>query len=419
MYHSILTNVSMKKEDILQYVESKNGNILGYFQVPFPVYVVHVKYDSVDSDPFFPLYKAILRYTKGCPKMNKTAYFANMIGFEKELVDVCIKHLKDEGMIRLILGDYKVSEDAERKYLTANNRPTVKVTGSFLVDGKTLDILPDFIYQNEQRLSNWDINVSAHKAIDLSLNIAPAKQVVQQLNKSNILEMLGLETAGVNFEVLEFDKKFLVGANAAFYLDSQEQYHKDIIYNGHTLVCKATGSAMTYTIELNNKGKDAGKWSFVPNLGYNISDSKKISNVALLAQNEGWSAILSERYKTKDFVFQIETNPTTKLPCIFLSETLLFTSSSPLDVIEDAKKGYIDFPVKSNGVVRIKTKHGIQSFIDLIDTINDWYVTPNNNGKVIALKLSQIYKDWRKMMVKFKLFDKLERIDCDCFIFNK
>ncbi len=264
-----------------------------------------------------------------------------------------------------------------------------------------------------------DINVSAHKAIDLSFNIAPAKQVVQQLDKSNILDVLGLETAGVNFEVLEFDKKFLIGANAVFYLDNQEEYHKDIIYNGRNLDCKATGSAITYTIELNNKGKDAGKWSFVPNLGYNISDSKKMSNVALLAQSEGWSAILSERYKTKDFVFQIETNPTTKLPCIFLSETLLFTSSSPLDVIEDAKKGYIDFPVKSNGVVRIKTKHGIQSFIDLIDTINDWYVTPNNNGKVIALKLSQIYNDWRRMMVKFKLFDKLERIDCDCFIFNK
>lgn len=42
----------MKKEDILQYVGSKNGKIIGYFQVPFPVYVVYVAYDSVDSDPF-------------------------------------------------------------------------------------------------------------------------------------------------------------------------------------------------------------------------------------------------------------------------------------------------------------------------------------------------------------------------------
>ena len=231
--------------------------------------------------------------------------------------------------------------------------------------------------------------------------------------------MLRLETAGNNFEVIEFEKKFLWGANAIFYLDKQGQYHKDIIYNGQILDCTATGSAKTYTIELNNKGKDTNKWSFTPNLGYNISDSERMSNAALFTQNEGWSSILSDKYKTEKFVFQIETNETTKLPCIFLSEALLLATPYPLDVIEDAKKGFIDFPVKSKGVVRIKTKHEIQSFIDIIDIINEWYINPNNNGKVIAYKLSQIYNDWRKMMVKFKLFDKLERIDCDCFIFNK
>src|SRR5574344_858173 len=201
----------MKKEDILQYVESENGNIIGYFQVPFPVYIVHVVYDSVDSDPFFPLYRAILRYTKSCPKMDKTPYFANLIGFEKELIEQCIKHLKDSGMIRLTLGDYKVTDDAERKYLTVNSRPTVKVTGSFLVDGKTLKLLPKFVYESNHRLSNWDVYVSAHMAIDLALNAAPGKKVVQQLENSQILEMLHLETAGSNFEVLEFDKKFLLG----------------------------------------------------------------------------------------------------------------------------------------------------------------------------------------------------------------
>lgn len=284
----------MKKEDILQYVESKNGSIIGYFQVPFPVYIVHVAYDSIDSAPFFPLYKAILRYTKSCPKMDKTSYFANLIGFEKELIDQCVKHLKEDGMIRLILGEYKVTNDAERKYLTANSRATVKVTGSFIVDGKTLKLLPEFIYQSYQQLSNWEVNVSAHMAIDLALNIAPCEKVVQQLDKSNTLEMLHLETAGNNFEVLEFDKKFLTGSHAVFYLDEQDQYHKDIIYDGKTLICDATGTAKTYTIELTNKGKDSSKWGFIPNLGYNISDSDNMAKVAVFAQNEGLSNILSE-----------------------------------------------------------------------------------------------------------------------------
>ncbi len=409
----------MKKEDILQYVGSKNGKIIGYFQVPFPVYVVHVAYDSVDSDPFFPLYKAILRYTKSCPKMDKTPYFANLIGFEKELIDQCIKHLKEDGMIRLTMGDYKVTDDAERKYLTANSRPTVRVTGSFLVDGKNLKLLPEFIYQSDRRWSNWEVNVSAHMAIDLAMNAAPGKKVVQYLGNSNTLEMLHLETTGNNFEVLEFDKKFLCGAYAVFYLDEQNQYHKDIIYDGHLLTCDATGSAKTYTIELNNKGKSSDKWGFTPNLGYNISDSEKMASVAVFTQNDGWSKILSERYKTNNFVFQIETDEITKLPCIYINDSLIRTSSSPLDIIEDAARGYIDFPVKSNGVIRIKTKHEIQSYIDFIDTIKDWHREPDNNGKVIAYKLKQLFNNWRQLMVRFKLYEDLEKIDCDCFIFNK
>lgn len=53
-------------------------------------------------------------------------------------------------------------------------------------------------------------------AIDLAMNAAPGKKVVQHLGNSNTLEMLHLETTGNNFEVLEFDKKFLSGAYAVF-----------------------------------------------------------------------------------------------------------------------------------------------------------------------------------------------------------
>lgn len=409
----------MKKEDILQYVESEKGNIIGYFQVPFPVYVVHVTYESVDSDPFFPLYRAILRYTKSCPKMDKTPYFAKLIGFEKELVEQCIKILKEKGMIQLLSGDYKLTNDAERKYLTPNNRPMVKVTGSFLVDGKNLKLLPEFIYQSNQRLSDWSTNVSAHLAIDLVMNEAPRKRVVEYLNNSETLKMLHLETTGSNFEVLDFDKKFLSGSYAVFYIDEQQQYHKDIIYDGRLLKCEATGSAKTYTIELNNKNKKSEQWEFVPNLGYNVSDSENMANVAIFTQNDGWLNILSERYKINDFVFQIETDEITKLPCICLNDVLIEESSSPIGVIEDAKRGYIDFPVKSNGIIRIRTRHEIQAYIDFMDIVKTWHKGSDNNGKLIAFKLKQLFDNWRQLMVRFRLYEELEKIDCDCFIFNR
>lgn len=411
----------MSKDDIIQYVNSQNGSFIGYFQVPFPVYVVHISYDSVDKDPFFPLEKAILRYVKSCPKMDKTPYFANLIGFDEELIIQCTKSLKEKGMIRIMeSGQYEITNDAERKYLTPNSRPTVKVTGTFIVDGKSLNILPKFIYQGEPRLTDWEVNVSAHLPIDLSMNKAPGKKVIQYLQNSRTLEMLGLETTGSNFEVLEFRKKFLKGAYAVFYLDKQKQYHKDIVYGGHLLECDATGSATTYTIELKTIKKDSDNWNFIPNYGYNVSDIKGMYSVAIFAQLEGWTKILSERYKIKDYFFKIETEEDTKLPIIHIDNMLVLKSPKALNVIADAQSGYIDFPLKSQeGIVRIKTSHKIQTYIDFKETLTNWDKNPNLNGKEIANKLNRLDANWRQLMVKFELFEYLEKIDCDCFIFNK
>lgn len=404
----------MTKEEILKYVESRHGHIIGYFQVPFPVYVVHMAYDSIDSNPFFPLYRAILRYVKSCPKMDSLPYFAKLIGFELELVKQCVRYLKEDGMIRMNGDVYKISDDAERKYIAANSRPTVRVTGSFLVDGKELKLLPAFVYKSEPRLYAWDYNVSAHLPIDLAINASIGSKVVRLLDSSQTLEMLHLESTGNNFEVLAFDKKFLRDAFAVFYTDDANEYHKEIVYEGFLLQCKATGSAETYTIELSNKANKG--WAFVPNMGYNTSDQRKMKEVAIYAQSDGWYSLLSYRYKTDGYVFQIETDASTKLPMVCLREDLQEASSAPLDIIEDAKKGYIDFPVTQNGCVRIKTQHELQGFIDFMDTLQAWNRDGDIDGKSIKSKLEAMFSEWRRLMVRFGLYDELERIDCDCFI---
>lgn len=408
--------MTMTKEEILKYVESRQGHLIGYFQVPFPVYVVHVAYDSIDSNPFFPLYRAILRYVKSCPKMDSLPYFAKLIGFELELVKQCVRHLKEDGMIRMSGDVYKISDDAERKYIAANSRPTVKVTGSFLVDGKDLKLLPSFVYKSEPRLYARDYNVSAHLPIDMAMNASIGPKIVRLLDSSQTLEMLRLETTGNNFDVLAFDKKFLRDAFAVFYTDNANEYHKEIIYEGFLLQCKATGSAETYTIELTNKANNGSGWAFVPNMGYNISDQRKMKDVAIYAQNDGWYNLLSDRYKTNSYVFQIETDALNRLPIVDLREDLLEASSAPLDVIEDAKKGYIDFPVTQNGCVRIKTQHELQGYIEFMDTLQAWNRARDIDGKTIKSKLESMFSGWRKLMVMFGLYDELEKIDCDCFI---
>lgn len=143
----------MNLEEIINFVKAREGKFIGFFPVSFPVYVVHIAYDSVDTDPFFPIYKALLKYTEMDPKHSQLPYFSRLIGFDLDMLTRCIYDLKEDGMIRWHIDQYRVSDDARRKYFISGNRPMVRVTGSFLVDGKSLELLPEVVYNNKRTLS--------------------------------------------------------------------------------------------------------------------------------------------------------------------------------------------------------------------------------------------------------------------------
>ena len=52
-------------DSILEFVEQRGGRFVGFFSVSFPVYVIHVEYDSVDTDPFYPLYYSTPHFSTG------------------------------------------------------------------------------------------------------------------------------------------------------------------------------------------------------------------------------------------------------------------------------------------------------------------------------------------------------------------
>ena len=54
-----------------------------------------------------------------------------------------------------------------------------------------------------------------------------------------------------------------------------------------------------------------------------------------------------------------------------------------------------------------------------MDIVKTWHKGSDNNGKLIAFKLKQLFDNWRQLMVRFRLYEELEKIDCDCFIFNR
>ena len=197
------------------------------------MYVIHVEYDSVDTDPFYPIYKAILRYTKVDPKHENLSYFANVIGFERPLLTSSIRHLKEEGMLRWQQDCLVITSDAEKKYLTANSRPTVRVSGSFIVDGKDLTLLPNVIYTSKRDLRRFDGDVSPHLPVDITINTANSDKLLRNLEKGPVKDLLHIESSGTNFKIVGYDKKFLKGAVAVFYYDLDSSLQKVILYDGN------------------------------------------------------------------------------------------------------------------------------------------------------------------------------------------
>ena len=407
----------MKEEDFSRYVETRNGTLIGYHTIPFPVYVVHVGYDSFDSDPFFPIYRAILQYVEVDPRLETLPYFARIIGFDLELLKRCIRFLRDQEMLRLHEDVYVLSEDAQRKYINPNSRPTVRVTGSFLVDGKNLELLPEVVYRTERKLHNWDDNISAHLPIDPELDGAPFGKLLKKLRSPKTLQLLRLEPDGNNFEVLSTDKKFLIGAFALYYVNAEGNIVKELVYGNESISCEALGSPARYIIHMIcNKKKE---WRFVANLGFSVEDSEEISQTAVSSQNDGWDNILAERYSfPRDTVVKMLYAKTTGLPIVELTESLFRVCANPQFMVDDCRRGYIEFPVFPQGRVRFSIRHNLSPIVDFCSLLDHWKDWTDKPIGEFAEIVNTEYPDWRALMVRLNRLDELEHIDCARFILN-
>lgn len=410
----------MKREEIEQYMMEKNAKFIGWHPVPCPVYVIHVEYDSVDSDPFYPIYKSIAQYIELDPQKQSFPYFTNLIGFDTNLMDYCFRILKEEGMIIYAKDKYMLTEDARRKYVYPNSRPLVKVTSSFLIDGKSLKLLPNVIYQNRQELGYWDTNISAHEPIDPQLNPAPYERIIRLLNDGTNKTLLHIESDGSNFQILGADRRFLKDVNIIYYYTEDHILHKDIIYNGKQINSAALSAYNTFTIDMVQQANcNNNEWTFKGNLGYNaINNDKSISfnNVVLKTQNDGWTYMLTNRYKfSSNEILSVIIDEKTKLPIINLTENNLLNSKNTIQILKDCQQGYVDFSVFPKGKARIQVQHNLQLYVEFLNKVEIW-----DNSLVSGIEfrktLESKYKNWRKILILLCKYTELERIDCDCYI---
>lgn len=411
----------MEYNDIASYVSEKGGRLIGYYPISFPVYSVHVTYDSIDNDPFFPVYRAILKYTQIDPKHDSLSYFSQVIGFERTMIDDCKKKLRDDAMIRFVGDKWVLTDNAISKYLQPGNRSTVRVSGTFLVDGKDLSFLPKIIYSNKFKFFKGykPKDAGTHKPIDMSMSTAPAEAIENQLErKPQIRKMLRLDTAGSNFKVIDFEKRYLQNLYLVFYLNQDNKICKDSVYLGEKIECPAIGEISGYSIEL--KLDDKGQYCFKSNLGYNVSRLEDAVKTVLFSKTEGWNHLIAERYYLDDSVpIRIEIEEQTNLPSIVLDHVLAINTKFLRRMVEDAAIGHIPFEILPSGNVYISVKSEIDNYVALYKDVKSWIHSHQMSAQDFYQHLSIKYKGWRETLVRLEMYDQLERIDSECFILNR
>lgn len=409
----------MDCNDIKTYVSAKDGRLIGYYPISFPVYSVHVTYDSIDNDPFFPVYRAILKYTQIDPKHNHLSYFLQVVGFERTMIDDCKRKLRDDAMLRFVGDKWVLSDNAISKYIQTGNRSTVRVSASFLVDGKDLSFLPSIVYSRKFELFKGNKDAGTHKPIDLAMSSAPAKMIEDKLEKKpQIRQMLRLDTTGSNFSVIDFEKRYLKNLILVFYLDKDDKVCKDAVYYGECIDCPAIGDVSGYSFDM--KTLNDGQYVFKSNLGYNISNTEDVAKTVIFSRAEGWNQLISKRYALNNSVpIRIETKKHANLPMVVVDQVLADNTRFLRRMVEDAVIGHIVFEVKPTGYLYISIQNEINEYVDLYQEVVSWANNPQMSAKDFYQHLCHNFKDWRKTLVKLEMYDYLERIDSECFILNR
>lgn len=417
----------MDLEQAKTIAESQGYDLLGFHTIPVPVYKVIVSYDSYDNDPFFPLQKALLRIIDEIGSNVDDKFAAALLGVDEQLMKQTRKKLEDNHFIipDPITGEKKLTDDARRKYLDYGARPTVNITGSFFVDGKSLDFLPD--NAAKQRLYAHKIydeeDVSTHKPIIFAEHPIETQKIENKLNNNKVsLEYLNLDKDGRNFKVTEIERLMLANVYLLYFHAKDSTIKKQAYIDDKVFKTPATGNVDTYTFRL--KQDDKGHCRVARNLGYNANDETKDRYIDEPADKDvRWEDVVKEAYGIKtQYTPQIEYDQEAGLYFLKVTREMVDASNNPRKIINDCSKMRpclnLQLPQGESGILLFDIIPEMGYYLNLAQALQDIGNLDKENldASELVKKLAGISPQWRNDLLSMGYEQELEKIDFKRFI---
>lgn len=411
--------------------EEHGGRLLGYHTIPFPVYQIFVSYETFDDDPFFPIRKTLLQWVlerQDTPqgKENHIKFVASMLGMDYRLVSQVYQNLKEENYIvpDPTSGVYRVTDDAKRKFILPESRPSKQVTGTVILDGKTFDFLPSEAYGPilDDEVNIWEYvrhqNVEPHIPIDMSADSRSPEitRMEKELDSHKMrLDEIGLKhQEGWNFKITGIEKRNVSPVYLVYVGKDSGRVDKLPYIGDVQLNTPAIGKTGKFTFSI---VKDWNDKSFVSvNLGYNSNDDAVNQCVGYCMDN-GVQHLVNKRYGLeKQFPINLEKNG-----CFWqidITEDMLKSALNPGNIISDClywksamgkQRPCLIFNVnygKSEGLLIIDAVQNIDVYLKLQNAIQK-----SKDEKRLEEELNSITPDWREKLIAMGHYAKLEDLD--------
>ena len=314
-------------------------------------------------------------------------------------------------------GEYAVTSAGERKYMTKNGeRPDVQVTGSVMVDGTTLKLLPQRFYNANNVLRYYRQGRTAipHMpimGIDDPVLVDAVKRIEKTIKATSF--SYGLEEHAHNLDILSYDERVIEDAIIVFLSNGQGNLSKILYFCDKETKLDALKNVVgRYYFYIDEKGE----------LHNNAGISREETNEDVLHNsNENFAQTIINRYELHKSIKKDEiiNNYIHNKGCHFylqIDKRLLTYSNKKRLMLADARQGYIamkpNYPENGVFIVSTEPDKQIHFFIDFEKKLDTW---KEDHGQADMAFISEITKDktfnWRKVLCEIDRLDDLESID--------
>ena len=142
-------------------MSAMNRLVIGAIYIDYPVYLVHLEYKKKNDDPMYFIDWAITHFMKSQPKLDSMSV-SKIIGMDYRLIQYRIKNLKEDGMVIEHSDGFRITGAGESYFFNDEEEvPFINASSDFLIDGRSLSIMPKVFYDDKGFVSFDITNVAS------------------------------------------------------------------------------------------------------------------------------------------------------------------------------------------------------------------------------------------------------------------